>query len=275
MNRKELLIRTITGACLLTAVVFIVLCSDNAYVMKGAVSVIGMIAVWEICHVSDALRPWFYSASMLLLALLTPFIDFWGMRYVLIAVYAASVICFAVMMRSLEALRLDSRKKTTALCLAVMILLRSFCEITLLKNGQYWLGLSITVCFSTDIFAYLLGRIIGRHKLSPQISPGKTVEGSVAGTLCALICGCIYTKAIASSIGAQINYPILITAALTLSIAGQFGDLAMSAVKRICHVKDFGRLLPGHGGILDRIDSLIMAVPISYILCCFGLMIIR
>ncbi len=116
--------------------------------------------------------------------------------------------------------------------------------------------------WSTDSGAYLVGRKIGKTKLAPQISPNKTWEGSIGGTIVAVIVGIIF------SVTGLIHYGILATILMTLflSIAGQLGDLVESSLKRYYGVKDSGRILPGHGGILDRFDSLLLVFPMAYLL---------
>ncbi|SIO12349.1 phosphatidate cytidylyltransferase [Carnobacterium alterfunditum] len=116
------------------------------------------------------------------------------------------------------------------------------------------------VVWATDIGAYLIGRKLGKHKLAPSISPNKTIEGAVGGVVMAMIVAFIYLTYYPQ------NYNIGWMLALTfiLSIAGQLGDLVESAFKRYYGVKDSGNLLPGHGGILDRFDSLLFVLPVIY-----------
>lgn len=116
--------------------------------------------------------------------------------------------------------------------------------------------------WSTDSGAYLVGRKIGKTKLAPQISPNKTWEGSIGGTVVAIIVGIIFL------VTGLIHFGILATILMTLflSIAGQLGDLVESSLKRYYGVKDSGRILPGHGGILDRFDSLLLVLPMAYLL---------
>lgn len=116
--------------------------------------------------------------------------------------------------------------------------------------------------WSTDSGAYLVGRKIGKTKLAPQISPNKTWEGSIGGTVVAIIVGIIF------SVTGLIHFGILVIILMTLflSIAGQLGDLVESSLKRYYGVKDSGRILPGHGGILDRFDSLLLVLPMAYLL---------
>lgn len=126
------------------------------------------------------------------------------------------------------------------------------------------LYLLLTV-WCTDSGAYLIGRKLGKRKLAPQISPNKTWEGSIGGIVVAVIVGVIF-----SLLGA-INHGVVATVlfSFVLSIAGQMGDLIESALKRFYGVKDSGKILPGHGGILDRFDSLLLVLPMAYL---FGLL---
>lgn len=142
--------------------------------------------------------------------------------------------------------------------------------ITLLLSAFLWLrqadnGLIIVVAvlitiWASDTGAYLVGMTCGRHKLIPEVSPKKSVEGAVGGI--------VFAAFILGVLGPSLGYRPLAAAAIgvLLSIAGQFGDLAESALKRWSNVKDSGRFLPGHGGVLDRIDSLLFAAPLAYII---------
>ncbi len=121
----------------------------------------------------------------------------------------------------------------------------------------------------TDTGAYFCGRFFGRHKLAPEISPKKTVEGSIGGIITAVLACVIYlfavnrTEAIS---GGDMEYIAIIVLAVVASVFSQLGDLITSAVKRDCGVKDFGNILPGHGGLLDRFDSVLFLSPFVYFL---------
>ena len=123
------------------------------------------------------------------------------------------------------------------------------------QNGLALLGYVFVVVWSTDIGAYMIGRKIGKHKLWPVISPNKTWEGSIGAVICALICSAI-------GINFGVSELTMIILAFFLSIVGQMGDLVESAYKRFYGVKDSGKILPGHGGILDRFDSMLFVLPV-------------
>jgi phosphatidate cytidylyltransferase len=135
-------------------------------------------------------------------------------------------------------------------------------ETRALEHGLSLLFFILFLIWSTDTGAYFAGRTFGKRKLWPEISPKKTIEGSLGGILCALFVGIIYHYfvPIFDSITTVVVMIVIV------SIVGQLGDLVESALKRHYSVKDSGNILPGHGGILDRFDSLIFVMPVLYLL---------
>ena len=127
-----------------------------------------------------------------------------------------------------------------------------------LDAGREWVLLALFATFGSDTIAFFVGRALGRHKLAPRISPGKTWEGAVAGVFGAIIVGLIFTTFM------SISYGQAILLGLLLSVFGQLGDLVESLLKRNMGVKDSGSLIPGHGGFLDRIDSVVFAGVVVY-----------
>ena len=119
------------------------------------------------------------------------------------------------------------------------------------------------IVWLTDSGAYLFGRKLGKHKLAPRVSPNKTWEGSICGTLLATVVLAVYLYFF--PVGYH-NWGLMVFLTLLLSILGQFGDLVESALKRFYGVKDSGKILPGHGGILDRFDSMLLVMPALYLL---------
>ena len=137
-----------------------------------------------------------------------------------------------------------------------------------LPNGAYLFLLPFIGAWVSDTFAYFTGRFFGKHKLAPIISPKKTVEGSIGGIVFAVGIFALY-GVILSARGFAPNYLALCLAGLFVSVLSQIGDLALSLLKRECGIKDYGRLFPGHGGVLDRFDSVIATAPIILILSLF------
>ena len=136
-----------------------------------------------------------------------------------------------------------------------------------LKDGQFYVWLIFICSWGCDTMAYVAGRLFGRHKMAPVLSPKKTIEGAVGGVAGAALLGAIYAAAIGrflASGGSRVLTFALISAVGAL--VSMTGDLAASAIKRNKDIKDYGNLIPGHGGILDRFDSVIITAPIIYIL---------
>ncbi len=126
------------------------------------------------------------------------------------------------------------------------------------RQGLYFLIFIFFVILFTDIAAYFFGIKFGKHKLSPVISPKKTVEGAIAGGVCAVIAGLIIGKLIGISLYHSFVLSLIVT------VMAQLGDLSESLIKRDAGVKDSGNSLPGHGGFLDRADSYLFSVPVAY-----------
>jgi phosphatidate cytidylyltransferase len=135
----------------------------------------------------------------------------------------------------------------------------------LLPEGNLWLIILVAITAGSDSGAYYSGRLLGKHKLCKNVSPNKTIEGAIGGMLCGLIVAIIFALILLDSI----NWLVLVPVALILVVVGIIGDLCESIVKRGTGTKDSGTLLLGHGGILDRIDSLILAAPFLYYLRIF------
>lgn len=135
-----------------------------------------------------------------------------------------------------------------------------------LPRGAALIWISLISAFCTDIFAYLVGTRFGRHKLSPRLSPHKTIEGAAGGLLGGMGCCALFSV---------IFVPDLLMHSIAIgligSIAAQSGDLVASAFKRKTGIKDFGTLIPGHGGILDRFDSVLFTLPAVYYYAVFAI----
>jgi len=140
--------------------------------------------------------------------------------------------------------------------LSHLILIRAW------DQGVVWIFFVLSVIFAGDTGAYYAGNLFGRRKLSPSISPGKTLEGSIGGLLVSLLVGIIFKKFWFTGLA----WGMFIFVVILIEVMAQIGDLFESMLKRSAGVKDSGRLLPGHGGLLDRIDGLLFAAPTLYYL---------
>jgi phosphatidate cytidylyltransferase len=142
----------------------------------------------------------------------------------------------------------------------VPLLMAHFILIRQAQWGILWIFFILVIAFAGDTSAYYVGRLLGKHKLFPEVSPGKTVEGTI---------GLVAGSVVAALLFRQFFFPMIPVAHVAIiglvgSVVGQLGDLSESALKRVAGVKDSGALLPGHGGILDRVDSLMFIAPFIY-----------
>lgn len=149
----------------------------------------------------------------------------------------------------------------------VSIMLSYIYQTRLLEDGAYIVWLIFICSWGCDTCAYCVGMLIGKHKMAPTLSPKKSIEGGVGGILGAALIGTIYASIISPYLQNEENIIVWFALICALgAVISQIGDLAASAIKRNHNIKDYGTLIPGHGGILDRFDSVIFTAPVIYLL---------
>lgn len=134
-----------------------------------------------------------------------------------------------------------------------------------MQNGKILLGYIFIASWGTDVFAYCIGKRFGKHKFS-KVSPKKSIEGCIAGTVGATALALIYTFVLNNNFSFEYSYFVVGISGIVLSLIGQIGDFSASCIKRYVDIKDYSNLLPGHGGMLDRIDSVLFIAPFAYML---------
>lgn len=259
--------RTITGAFITVIMGLVLYYSYIPKVMVGVCVVLAFFSVYEICRATG----WINNEMLLLTSLLLIVgISMWELpNYLnfLQFVFLFAVIGFILMMLRQKRCSLKHPVKVFLLNLTVILFFKSFPTLRKMDNGLYYLGGAMILCVVTDVAAYLVGRSLGKHKLLSSVSPNKTVEGAVGGVVFAVLIMLLLGKGMEHWQLVRINYPRLALYSVIASIVGQFGDLCMSSVKRVCGIKDFGNIFPGHGGMLDRFDSQLMVVPFTLLYC--------
>ena len=235
------------------------------YLFPLLMSGIAFVSTWEVLHCIGLDKNYAISIPLYLAALAFPMLArvMRDMRaeYVRIAVLVALsfIVCFfAIIVFNFKKLPMGNVALTYMLSLYVI---GSFSCIVLLRDHTYESvgGMLYLLPFIgswvTDIFAYFTGRLFGKHKLLPEVSPKKTVEGAIGGAVFCALGVMLYGLVANLAFHLQPNYLLLAIVGLMISVVSQIGDLVLSAVKREFGVKDFGWMLPGHGGLLDRFDS--------------------
>ena len=261
--------RTITGAIVVVLVYAWLFFSHIPLVLHIGTLALGVLAIFEIMRICKADKPSICYAAMLIsvLLLILPIPHY---KYVMILILPVVLILFCFMMAGKEQIRDFNTTLATVVSIAVVLLFKAIPSLREWDNGFYYLTFAVTACFVTDVAALLFGKAFGSHKLYPKISPKKTVEGAFGGIICTMLVASIAAVLLDKYEILRFDTTSLIIWSVLVSVVGQFGDLCMSVVKRIAGVKDFGNLLPGHGGILDRFDSHMFAVAFTLVFCAFG-----
>ena len=187
--------------------------------------------------------------------------------YLFAAVFAVLTFCFIVSVFSGKTYPVDQAAMAGASTVYIAV---GFSAVVMLRDlpfGSYIYFLAFVIPWVTDTFAYFSGCLFGKHKLIPEVSPKKTVEGAIGGVVGAAALGAIFGSIFERYLSDALPVPALDCAIICLvgALISIVGDLAASAIKRDHGVKDYSNLIPGHGGILDRFDSVIFVAPAIYI----------
>ncbi|MBQ8359910.1 MAG: phosphatidate cytidylyltransferase [Oscillospiraceae bacterium] len=189
-----------------------------------------------------------------------------GYEWLLLGILVLWIALFAEMM--LSDLKLPFDKVAMCLICGVILplLLGSLVRIHSWEKGRFLILVPFVMAFLSDTGAYFAGLKFGKHKLAPLISPKKTVEGVIGGIAGAIVGMVIYGFVLQAFFAMEVNYIAALLYGAAGSIAAVFGDLCFSVIKRQTGIKDYGNLIPGHGGILDRFDSMMVVAPVAEIL---------
>ena len=247
--------RVLTSLILIPLVLYVVILG-RPWMVFAAVTLAAMLCYREYCGIAAGygvarLGPVGYAAGLGVLALSQG-------GSIFLTVVALAGISLAMRSRDLA----EVLPRASAMLLGVVYIFGTWkCAILLRDASPYWLLFALAINWVGDISAYYVGKNLGVHKLAREISPGKSWEGSIASIVVSIAFGVVYLH--------RFSPPMPAIQAIALSalanVAGQLGDLAESALKRGAGVKDSGSLLPGHGGLLDRVDSALFTMPLVYV----------
>lgn len=257
--------RTISAGFIALICYSILYYSGTPVVIQGAAAALCCFCVYELACATDAI----HNEALFTLTLLAVFLlSFWDAaeeaRLAGICL-GISLPFFTLLMLFQPKMQLKNGWSFLAISILVCTQLRSIVGVRALPFGLHLTVISITECFATDVVAYLVGSKYGKRKLLPAVSPHKTLLGSAAGMAAAVAFCLLYGLALQVGLQVRVNYWLLVLYAVIANVLAQFGDLSMSVVKRITGIKDYGSLIPGHGGLLDRFDSLIFVLPFTLV----------
>ena len=263
----------LVGAPLTIALIYF-----GGWVLAAALGVLSALGAWELYRMTRSAGNEPMDTAGIVVAACIPLLVHASYLGVFRATITVGVLIFLALTAGVIWTRGTSRKPLVSLALTFigivypslvtyMYPIRYHDYAVGATAGTVLLMFPIILTWSTDTGAYFVGRAIGRHKLIPSVSPAKTIEGAVGGVIFAVVAAWLYMTFLLKPMAQLTMLPAgLIVFAIIISIVAQVGDLAESLFKRDAGVKDSSTLLPGHGGILDRFDSLIFVLPVAYVL---------
>lgn len=248
--------------------IFLILFYAPPIAIPIAVSLLSMIATHEVLWSTGFVQNAKLSGYSILLAGSIPF---WvyigqGMFSALCALFLYFTLVFIEAISSHYAVTMEKMGGAFFFAALIPYFLSTFIRLDQMDSGKFLILTPLIAAFLSDAFALFAGMLFGKHKLAPELSPKKTVEGSVGGVFGAVLGMLIYGAVMQFGFRFQVNYLLLLLYGLIGSVVAQLGDLSFSYIKRQYKLKDFGNILPGHGGVLDRFDSVIFCAPLIEIL---------
>lgn len=248
-----------------TAILFALACAVGAYEMLWRTGILKhkrIVAYTVVMSVAVVMWSWLRACSIVSEQTL------WLSALIGLFLYASILFC--------ELLAGHTELKFTALCVTLFsgivypFLIGALVRLRGMdggESGKYYILVAFLISMIADSGAYFVGRALGKHKLAPVVSPKKTVEGAIGGVVTNIIGMVIYTLILNKFFGfTQVNYFFAAVYGVIGAFGSMLGDLTLSVVKRQVGIKDYGNLIPGHGGILDRFDSTMICAPIAEIL---------
>ena len=256
--------RTIAAVALLIPLVITVVFLPKwvAAVVCGLAAAIG---AWELLMATGLVKHPRLVAYAALSGFLMSMWSFSGQSRAWFTLLVVAVFCayFGEMMASHVHLTFDKIAMCIVAALVIPYLLSSLVRIHALRLGRYYIFIPFIMAFLPDTGAYFAGKFFGKHKLAPVISPKKTIEGVFGGTAAGILGMMLYAFVMDFAFGMEVNYLWAVVYGVVSAGGSVMGDLSFSVIKRQTGIKDYGNLIPGHGGVLDRLDSMMVVGPLA------------
>ena len=229
---------------------------------------LSMIAVHEVLWSTGFLKHARISAYSIILAGLIPFWAYYdgGPLLALCGLFVYVVLLFAEAVGSRPHVTLEQLGGAFFLSVMIPFFLSSFVRIRQMDHWEPLIIIPLAAAFLSDAFALFAGIAFGKHKMAPQLSPKKTWEGAIGGFVGTVVSMLVYGVVLQLGFSYSVSYPLLALYGALGSVVSQLGDLSFSYIKRQYGLKDYGKIMPGHGGVLDRFDSVILCAPLMELL---------
>lgn len=252
------------------ALAILVLALHKTFVFPLAVAALICIALYELYHAGNCMHCLISAIAGFVYGAVMPFLQFYGNSSAMIAV---SFLCFVAMFAELVLFHDRVSYQEILFIAAVTILVTNSLNLlnAMLHLDAYGLAyviLALCSAWISDTGAYFVGSFLGKHKLCPEVSPKKTVEGFFGGIAADILVMILFSFVYHFISHAHVHYLWLIFTAIVCAVVSVLGDLSASVLKRQVGIKDFGNIMPGHGGVMDRFDSVLFTIPAFYALEC-------
>ena len=258
----------VIAALVLIPVLLAVLFVAPPIVLAIALGIVCAIGAYELLNGTGLVKHIRLIIYTMLAAFYVPVWCYFGMVQVwgLLGILVFVALLFAEILMSRGKLPFEKLSVCIAGGLVIPYFLSALVRLMGDGSGRNVILIPFVLAYLADTGAYFIGCAFGRHKLAPSISPKKSVEGLFGGILFAVIGMLLYCLILQNAFDAKVNYLYAITYGIIGALAGTFGDLSFSVIKRQAGIKDYGNLIPGHGGVLDRFDSVVVVAPLTEIL---------
>lgn len=262
--------RILSGAILAVFFAAIVVFNQSfPLALNIVVALISVTAVFELAKALELERKWFLLLPSFLTSAAIPFCEGGDLKFLVYCLF--TLLIFSAMLLYHH----ETTFKEVAVLYSMVVLIPSALQSLVslrslnVAHGMFYVLIAVAAAWVADVGAFFAGTFFGKHKLCPEISPKKTVEGAIGGlifnVIVMLLFGLVFSQFVYGG-EKQVNYLSLFLIGFFGTWISILGDLIFSLIKRSCNIKDFGQVIPGHGGILDRFDSVIFTAPFVYFL---------
>lgn len=268
-----MLTRIISGAVGVLIAIIVIIFHDT-FVLNLAIGLISAIMIYEILNAIKSFKTYIISLPSVIYGAIMPFLMSTKYAFLVTFVYVLCIFGASIIYHN----KIKYTKTLTTIACSILIS-ASMCTLISLHetgmllqklSGVKYLGVMYLImglcgAWIADTAAYFVGTFLGKNKLCPEISPKKTIEGFAGGILVTgllfILINLVYSKIVS---GVSVNYFNLCILGMLLAVVGTIGDLSASILKRQCGIKDYGNIMPGHGGLMDRFDSVLFVAPFLY-----------
>ncbi len=229
------------------------------------ITAMSVVAVYELLYQTGLAKNIYLMAISALMALWVCFWSYGGCPWqgAIVGLWLCFMALFGVMIASHGKLPFQQVCVAAFSGIVVPLLLSALTRILVMNYGRFYILIPLVLSFATDSGAYFVGLRFGRHKMAPIISPKKSWEGAVGGVVCAVVCMFLYALVLDVAFALEVRYALALIYGILGSVTCILGDLVFSVIKRQTGIKDYGNLIPGHGGVLDRFDSMTLVAPLA------------